>query len=126
MTDEEKHELFLQLEEYYRNVMSITTEYNNYGELVLKGFKDQAVFITEFLSNQYVQALEMFWKHPQLTPQEVSDALGTSAGSLFAFYGDLKTAIETHRPSLPVPPVSAYGTVTVNPDGTVTVDSIVG
>lgn len=124
MTPQQQHKFFLQLEGFYRNAMSITDAYEDYETMLLKEMKDQAVFILEFLANQYTQALEMFWRHPNLTPQQVSDALGTQAESLFTFYSNTKQLVETRRPNS-LPDVSDYGTVTIHPDGSVTVTSIV-
>ena len=64
--------------------------------------------------------MELFWNHPQgLTPQQVSDSLGTAAASLFILGGQLQQLCNAVKPeSCPKLPSHAF---TINPDGTVTV-----
>lgn len=61
----------------------------------------------------------MFWQRAD--PQAVSDELGTDAGELFRLAGILMTAINTAAPGTVASPVPANATVTVNPNGTVTI-----
>ncbi len=74
--------------------------------------------------NRYEQALEVFWKNPEATPQQVSDKLGSSAADLFAYIGALRTFILTVNPNAQLTPPNSLGTWTVNPDGTVTINSV--
>jgi hypothetical protein len=72
----------------------------------------------EMLVRKYNDIMNRFWKHPKLSPQEVSDALGTDAVSLFQYGGALSTLIMSINPTekrLSVP-VNKFK---VNQDGTV-------
>ena len=91
---------------------------------VVKHFKDTGFSLYRKSRNRYEHGLERFWKHPSLTPQEVSDALGTNAGDLITLLGALRTFVLTLNPGANLTPPTAYGTWTVNPDGTVTINSV--
>jgi hypothetical protein len=84
----------------------------------------QARTLKQRLVREYEQALKSFWQHEQLTPQQMSDALGTDAGDFFSVYGGLKTYIENTFPNVTLTQPSSYGTWTVNGDGSVTIDSV--
>lgn len=74
---------------------------------------------------RYTSMLQDFWKDPTgLTPQQVSDALGTDAADLFHFVGNLRTFILAVNPSANIPVPSSFGTWTINGDGTVTINSV--
>lgn len=69
------------------------------------------------------EGIDSMWYNPNLTPQEVADAVGTNGGVLIMAHGALTQAIMTAataagiQPDIKLPP-NAF---TVNPDGTVTV-----
>lgn len=74
----------------------------------------------ETLVRRYNDVMQKFWKHNKLTPQEICDALGTDAESLFDSGSQLATFILTIKPTetrLKLPEfVSVH-----NADGTVTI-----
>ena len=71
------------------------------------------------IQNQFTAMFASVWMNPELTPQQVFDAMGTDAASLFQLAGLTQNFLNTLKPGLCVqqPPV-AY---TINQDGTVTV-----
>lgn len=74
---------------------------------------------------RYEAILAAFWKSgDQATPQQVADVLGTDAGDLFQYVGALRTFILTVNPNAQLTPPNSLGTWTVNPDGTVTINSV--
>ena len=64
------------------------------------------------------------WKHPSLTPQQVLDALGTNAASLFVLGADQISLILKYDPSFPEESWKPPFKVIFNEDGTVTVTDI--
>lgn len=76
--------------------------------------------VYESLVRKYNDIMNRFWENHELTPQEVSDALGTDAYSLFLYGNAMSTLIMTVNPSetrLKVP----KNAFTINQDGTVTI-----
>jgi hypothetical protein len=67
----------------------------------------------------YRRCMDTVWKHPTLAPQEILDAFGTDAGELFRLAGILKNAINAATPNT-IPDSTVD--VTVNSDGTVTIN----
>lgn len=69
---------------------------------------------------RYNAVMNEFWNHPVLTPQDVSDSMGTDAASLFQYGGALSTLILTINPSESrlVLPKNAF---TIHSDGKVTI-----
>jgi hypothetical protein len=71
------------------------------------------------LRQSYVQIFNNFWNHPDLTPQQVSDALGTDAVYLFQLGGQLVDLLNTVKAdTITQGPPLPY---TINQDGTVTI-----
>jgi len=85
------------------------------------------------LVNAQHVALEQMWKTPDVTPQEMCDQFGTQCGKLVDLIAETRKAILILNPNAASHPsnsfkasiAASYGTFTVNPDGTVTIDSIV-
>lgn len=77
--------------------------------------------VHQFLIARYNHIMKTFWKHPRLTPQQVSDSLGTEAVELFLLGGKLTEMIISITPEsaseLEVP-LYPY---TINEDGSVTI-----
>lgn len=94
------------------------------SEQVAKLLKEHVVRTWEQMKYAQSQSFGLLWRHPSLTPQEVCDALGSSASELFMVGGDLSTLILKYDPSFPpenwMPPVMP----TFNQDGTVTIPPI--
>lgn len=74
----------------------------------------------EVMTSTHNALMDLFWTHPQgLTPQQVSDSLGTGAASLFIFGGQLQQLCNAIKAgSCPKLPSNAFA---INPDGTVTI-----
>lgn len=70
----------------------------------------------------YAQSMAAVWQNVDgLTPQQAFDALGTSAGQAVQLLGLLVATVNSATPgTLPVPDPTA---ITVNQDGTVTVNA---
>jgi hypothetical protein len=66
----------------------------------------------------YAALYWMLWSNPQCTPQEILDALGTSAVDLFIASSKAATHLHDIDPGY-VPPQTPW-TFTINADGTVT------
>lgn len=72
----------------------------------------------------YNSLMRMFWNHRKLTPQQVSDALGTKATSVFQYGSKLKDLILDVTPDADLVPVPDTVELVFNLDGTVTINSI--
>lgn len=94
------------------------------AEMVVNRLKTQAYRQFQSLIENYETGLRNFWKNPNFTPQELSDALGPQAYELFALHGTIRHIIESVKPDQHLTPVSNYGAFTVNPDGTITIDYV--
>jgi hypothetical protein len=70
--------------------------------------------------NSFNRVFSMVWNNPSgLTPQQVMEGLGTSAGQLFSIMAAMQTAINTIQPGTLAQ--TAPNQVTINSDGTVTI-----
>ena len=73
------------------------------------------------LTENYKKGFDELWNNPDFTPQEVVDAWGIEAGLLFLRSELTKSYILSIDPeALSIEYTDAPMTVTVNPDGTVT------
>jgi hypothetical protein len=65
--------------------------------------------------------MAFFWLNPELTPQQMSDAFGTDAATLFVLMSKVSTFMNDVKPnSLNISPTKAF---VINQDGTVTISS---
>jgi hypothetical protein len=75
------------------------------------------------ISDIQKQGISLLWEHPELTPQEIIDALGENALKVFQYHGALTeylvtlATLEGIQPDIKLPP-NAF---VVNQDGTITV-----
>lgn len=69
------------------------------------------------------EGIDMMWYNEDLTPQEVSDAVGSNGGVLIAAHGALTSAIISAATAAGIQPDIKLptNTFTVNVDGTVTI-----
>lgn len=77
------------------------------------------------LKAKYERGFELFWRHPDATPQEIAAALGTAGLEVFQFHSAIRTAILAVNPSEVLPSVVEYGTFTADTDGSLTINSVV-
>ena len=95
----------------------------NMAEAIRNNFKTDAQTTFKRAVQKYETGLQDFWKNKRATPQQISAALGTEAADLFQYFGHLKTFILAVNPDADLTPANSFGSWTVNPDGTVTVNS---
>jgi len=77
------------------------------------------------LCSMQKEGIDAMWYNPYLTPQEISDAVGTDGGVLIAAHGALTVAIMTAASAAGIQPDIKLPThaFTVNPDSTVTISN---
>lgn len=89
-------------------------------ERVSRRIKQKSTETLFGLIGTYEELKTIVWENPQgLTPQQVFDSLGTSAGELFQLSAVLVQTVNTVQPNT-LDAAQPYQ-FTVNPDGTVTV-----
>ena len=82
--------------------------------------QNEATVLFTRMGQTHNQIMQIVFQNQQgLTPQQVLDAVGTSGAELLTLAGSLVTLVNTAVPST-LPTTFPY-TLTVNPDGTVTV-----
>lgn len=69
------------------------------------------------------RGIDAMWAHPELTPQQVADAVGTDAGKLMEFHAALTALLTSLAAMDGIEPDIKHpaGEWEVNPDGTLTV-----
>jgi len=73
----------------------------------------------------YENELKNFWKSGfGATPQNVAAALGTNGATWVDSVMNIRAYILAMNPSATITAPTYYGTITVNPDDTVTVDTV--
>lgn len=77
------------------------------------------------LVSSYENGLYMFWRHPRATPQEIAEALGTSAVEVFTLHAITRQIILTAKPDQVLSSVDDFGTYQVNADGSLTILSVI-
>jgi len=104
--------------------MSLDTrpEYLTAAEQTESIIKNNVVNLANHIEQVYhnVLTLGVFENKYGLTAQQAADSLGTDAETLFSFLGACKNAVENHT-SRTFTPVSTYGSVSNDGDGTVTI-----
>jgi len=88
--------------------------------LTNKELRQIALRVIDGGEQSYERAIKLVFEHETLTPQEVADELGTDGGDFVAFFNGLKAFIEA-RTSRTLTPVSNYGSIAVNGNGTITI-----
>ena len=69
----------------------------------------------------YRHGVDIFWRNPRATPQEIADALGTNAAEIFQLHYDLGELIYKYDMSAIADKMTQIGRATINEDGTVTI-----
>lgn len=85
---------------------------------VVNQIKSGNMQIYRFLKMQHTQSFNNVWNNPTYTPQEIVDAFGTDAATLFTLSWQIQQILQAADPGyvMLIPPVP----VVINPDGTVT------
>lgn len=105
--------------------MSSILDYSpsNSGAKAAEEISANARALREHLINSYNGLMGMFWGHPTASPQEICDALGERAGSLFAYGAALAAFIEQIDPVAAATLRAPANAFTVAADGRVTISS---
>lgn len=91
-------------------------------ERVKKYIHENSKRFFDSMIRNYNDQMKTFWKNDNgLTPQQVSDALGVRAASLFILGGQLRTFILSINPAVESELENPVNKFTINPDGTVVI-----
>lgn len=87
-----------------------------------KTLKERAIRHFGNQQRVYERMLNQVWNNSEYTPQQVFDSLGTDGEAYINYVTSVRQFILGVKPGATITSPTAYGTVTVNPDGSVTVD----
>lgn len=92
--------------------------------MAANNLKNQAYSTYKNMVDTFNNGAKLFWSNPRgLSPQQISDALGSDARELFELHGKLGTLISSIKPEDIAEGISLVGQFTYNEDGTVTINS---
>lgn len=78
------------------------------------------------LVREFIKTTNAFWNNSTVTPQQISDALGTNASEIFSLHYKLGEFIATVDATPIQEAMESVGQFTQNPDGTVTIEESFG
>ena len=97
--------------------MSLIVERTTQGEIIREICTRNHIMLRRF----YEGSIYRVFSNDELTAQQVFDELGTDGEAYIDFMTAIRDAILAIKPDTQLTPVSNFGTLTKNGDGTVTV-----
>lgn len=105
-------------------IMGVLTQINNSeskAKILADNLISEAVGLYNHLNGTYTDSTFKFWKNPELSPQQIADALGTNGKELFLLHYQIGQLLENIAPGSLSEVNSQIGNFTLNEDGTITV-----
>ncbi len=104
------------------SILSNRGEDPSYQVLAANSIKNTAFVLNKRLVRFYAEAVDLVWKNPNASPQQVCNELGADAKELFELHKALGEFLDANSPDSISQHKSFIGSYTINSDGTVTIN----